>query len=268
MRKLSVILGSLLVFAVMIYVGIVILFMKKYRAPSPPAVSVQAPRFKAPNLEDAPPELRPAVLLGYDIMMHTSMYAPAYTGNKLNCSNCHFAAGLADEGIPLVGVAATYPKYRKRANYATDLVARTNECFERSMNGHALPISSREMQALQAYFAWISRDTPIYSKVPWLGVKIVKPTRDPDRANGETLFNVRCALCHGAEGAGTVQAPPLWGPQSFNDGAGMNHLEMFSSFVYANMPKGNPDLSVDQAYDVGAYVTSRPRPHFKEKNGE
>jgi thiosulfate dehydrogenase len=263
MRKLSVILGSLLVLAVALYAGIVVLFLKRYWSPAPPTVTAKAPQFNAPNPEDAPPELRPAVLLGYDIMMHTSMYAPAYTGNKLNCSNCHFAAGLANEGIPLVGVAATYPKYRKRANYATDLVERTNECFERSMNGHAAPVTSREMQALQAYFAWISRDTPIYSKVPWLGVKIVKPTRNPDRANGETLFNVRCALCHGADGAGTIQAPPLWGPQSFNDGAGMNKLEVFSSFVYANMPRGNPDLSVDQAYDVGAYVTSRPRPHFK-----
>ncbi|MDT8069391.1 MAG: c-type cytochrome [Terriglobia bacterium] len=264
MRKLSVILASMVVAVVLLYVGIVYLFMEKYRAPAPPAVSAKAPRFKAPNPEDAPPQLRPAVLLGYDIMMHTATYAPAYTGNKLNCSSCHFAAGLVDEGIPLVGVAATYPKYRKRTNYATDLVARTNECFERSMNGRAAPVTSREMQALQAYFAWISRGTPIYSDVPWLGVKRVQPTRDPDRANGQSIFAVRCALCHGADGAGTVQAPPLWGPQSFNDGAGMAKLETFASFVHANMPKGTPDLSVDQAYDVAAYVTKQPRPHFKE----
>lgn len=264
MRKLSVIMGSMVALAVLLYVGIVYLFLERRDAP-PPVVAAKAPRFKAPNPEDAPPQLRPAVLLGYEIMMHTSKYAPAYTGNKLSCSNCHFAAGLADEGIPLVGVAATYPQYRKRTDYATDLVARTNECFERSMNGHAAPVTSREMQALQAYFAWISRDIPIYSDVPWLGVKRVKPTRDPDSASGQTVFEVRCALCHGSDGAGTMQAPPLWGRQSFNDGAGMAKLEMMASFVYANMPKGTPDLSVDQAYDVAAYVMKQPRPHFKAK---
>lgn len=224
---------------------------------------VEAVAFNPPRLEDAPPDIRDAVMLGYNIMLDTGKYAPAYTGNGLNCSNCHFNAGLSQDGIPLVGVAAIYPKYRSRTNYATDLVARTNECFERSMNGKAAPVTSREMQALQSYYAWISRGVPIYSKVPWLGVKKIKPDHAPNSDTGATVFRARCSTCHGADGQGTIQAPALWGPKSFNDAAGMNDVEMLASFAFANMPRGTPDLSREQAFDVAAYIISRPRPHFQ-----
>ncbi|MCA9284269.1 MAG: hypothetical protein KDA22_03575, partial [Phycisphaerales bacterium] len=35
-----------------------------------------------------------------------------------------------------------------------------------------------------------------------------------------------------------------------------------AAFTYLNMPKGNPDLTVEQAIDVAAYVASQPRPRF------
>jgi thiosulfate dehydrogenase len=262
MRKITVILSSLLVAGFAGYVVVAVLFLDKFRAPTPPP-EPKTLIFRPPRPEDAPPQLRDAVMLGYDIMLDSPTYAPAYVGNKLSCSNCHFRAGLVKQGLSLVGVAATYPKFRLRTRYATDLVARTNECFERSMNGRAAPVTSREMQALQAYFAWISRDIPIYSEVPWLGVKSVTPDRPPDRAAGQTIYRARCAPCHGSEGQGTDKAPPVWGPQSFNDGAGMAKQPMFASFVFANMPKGSPDLTVEQAFDVTAYVATKPRPHFK-----
>lgn len=264
MRKLSIALSSLLVVAAVGYLAILVVFLGIFGAPTPPPVP-KTVTFHPPRPDDAPPEIRDAVLLGYDIMLDTPSYARAYVGNTLTCSNCHFRGGLTQAGIPLVGVAATYPKFRKRTHFATDLVARTNECFERSMNGRAAPATSREMQALQAYYAWISREIPIYSEVPWLGVKLVTPRRSPDRASGEVIYGARCSVCHGPDGQGTDQAPPLWGPQSFNDGAGMAKEPMFASFVFANMPKGSPDLSVEQAFDVAAYVATRPRPHFIPK---
>ncbi len=264
MRRLNVVMIALLGLAVAGYVATMLLFFQ-FRTPDPP-LQPKVIAFHPPRPDDAPPEIRDAVLLGYDIMLDTGSYARPYVGNQLTCSNCHFRGGLLQQGISLVGVAATYPKFRSRTHYATDLVARTAECFERSMNGRAPPVNSREMQALQAYYAWISRDVPIYSKVPWLGVKRVTSDREADPAGGEVIFGARCSTCHGSDGQGTDQAPPLWGPRSFNDGAGMAKVPIMAAFVFANMPRGSPDLSIEQAYDVATYVASRPRPHFVNHN--
>src|SRR4029079_7964208 len=51
---------------------------------------------------------------------------------------------------------------------------------------------------------------------------------------------------------------------SFNDGAGMPRLMVSASFIRANMPLGTtyaaPVLSVDDAWDVAAFMNSQPRP--------
>jgi thiosulfate dehydrogenase len=264
MSRLKHLLVFLVALGTIAFVLVVGVYFWRWQPPAAPAVAADV-AFRPPHPEDAPADLRDAVMLGYNIMLDTPRYAAAYTGNQLTCSNCHFQGGLTKEGIPLVGVSAAYPKYRQRTKYATDLVARTNECFERSMNGKAAPVDSQEMQALQAYFAWISRGVPIYAKVPWLGVKLVQSDHVPDAAAGETVFRARCTQCHGINGQGSAQAPPLWGQQSFNDGAGMDKVEMMASFVFANMPRGMPNLTVEQALDVAAYVHSQPRPHFEAK---
>ncbi len=264
MQKLRIVLLAVIAVGLAGFVFVIALYWAKLRPAAPPAAA-ETVAFRPPRPEDAPADLRDAVLLGYRIMMDTPAYAPTYTGNRLTCANCHFQGGLVKEGIPLVGVSAVYPKYRERTHYATDLVARINECFERSMNGRAAPADSREMQALQAYYAWISRGLPIYSKVPWLGVKPIHSDHEPNPAAGETVYRARCSSCHGPDGQGTGQAPPMWGPYSFNDGAGMAKPDTFAAFVFANMPKGSPNLTMEQAIDVAAYVKTRPRPHFSPK---
>jgi thiosulfate dehydrogenase len=86
-----------------------------------------------------------------------------------------------------------------------------------------------------------------------------------------------CAACHQANGLGRrlgsvndgrgYRFPPLWGPDSFNDGAGMDQYQHIVGFVRRNMPRGvdpvHPQLSLQQAWDVAAYVISMPRPHDK-----
>jgi thiosulfate dehydrogenase len=79
-------------------------------------------------------------------------------------------------------------------------------------------------------------------------------------------------MCHGADGAGvrgagdTYAFPPLWGPQSFNDGAGMARVSIAAAFVHAKMPLGRGgSLSVQEAFDVAAYLTTKPRPVFVGK---
>src|SRR5262249_6321428 len=59
--------------------------------------------------------------------------------------------------------------------------------------------------------------------------------------------------------------PPLWGPDSYNDGAGMARSITAARFIRANMPFGvdfeHPVLTPEDAFDVAAYVNSHPRPH-------
>jgi thiosulfate dehydrogenase len=218
--------------------------------------------FNPPLPEDAPADIKDAIMLGYNILMDTQKYAAKYVGNKLNCKNCHFEAGRSKEGLSLVGVGATYPKYTARHKFSVDLVSRTNDCFERSMNGRPLPSGTKEMNAIITYYQWISKGLPIYAEIPWLGLKHIQSTQPPDLAKGRQTFAGQCAACHGANGQGTQIAPPLWGNGSFNDGAGMAKLANLAAFANHFMPKGNPDLSPEQAFDVGAFVTSQPRPHF------
>ena len=54
--------------------------------------------------------------------------------------------------------------------------------------------------------------------------------------------------------------PPLWGADSFNNGAGMTRVLTAARFIKARMPLGAADLSDDQAYDVAAYMNSHARP--------
>ena len=90
----------------------------------------------------------------------------------------------------------------------------------------------------------------------------------PDTTRGAQLFASTCVACHGDHGQGTVVAPALWGAQSYNIGAGMARVRTAASFIRHNMPYGNATLTDQQAFDVAAYIDSRPRPDFpgKEKD--
>ncbi len=224
--------------------------------------------YNPPRPEDAPQDIREAVILGHNILSNTKQYAAAYTGNDLNCTNCHFNAGISgggkNGGLSLVGVAAAYPKYRSRQNYAVDLVTRTNDCFTRSQNGKPLPPDSKEMVAILTYYKWISTGVPIYDQIPWLGAAIVKTQQAPDQNAGQQVYATSCAACHGADGKGTNIAPALWGDGSYNDGAGMSKAETLTSFAFHNMPRGNPILSTEEAANVALFVDSQPRPHYQK----
>ncbi len=43
-----------------------------------------------------------------------------------------------------------------------------------------------------------------------------------DVKQGASLYASRCAECHQKDGQGDKDNPPVWGDQSFNDGAGVN----------------------------------------------
>lgn len=222
--------------------------------------------YSPPKVDEAPANMREAIQLGYNIITDTGKYAGEYVGNKLTCANCHFTGGISEGGknggLSLVGVAAKYPMYRDRQKAPVDLVIRINDCFERSMNGSIPPNTGKEMQAVMAYLHWISKDMPIYGNVPWLTNPPLSSEHKGDAGTGRAVFAQNCAVCHGSDGGGTVIAPPVYGPMSYNDGAGMANPATLATFAHNNMPKGNPALTVEQALDVAAFVDSQPRPHF------
>jgi thiosulfate dehydrogenase len=142
---------------------------------------------------------------------------------------------------------------------------RLAECFLYSMNGKPPAYNSREMIALVAYIAYLSRGTPA-GATPDPAVKLTKfaPPAPPSGQRGAALYAQRCVACHGANGAGSAAFPPLWGPTSFNGGAGMHRLWRMAAFVRYNMPQNAPGtLTAQQAYDVSAFVLSHARPRFQ-----
>jgi thiosulfate dehydrogenase len=223
--------------------------------------------FTPPSPETIPPG-RPGeqIRLGYQIIVNTPQYAKRYVGNKLKCTNCHLDAGLNPNAASFVGLSVLYPEYRARADRNMSLADRINECFERSMNGKALPPDSSKLQAVVSYIEWLSQNVPRGSKVAWRGIPRISPSRQPDPAGGKTIFAKKCVFCHGSDGQGTMAGPPVWGPNSYNIGAGMARVTLAASFIKANMPRGwGWSVTDDEAFDVAAYINSRPRPDFPGK---
>lgn len=202
--------------------------------------------------------------------------AMRYAGNNLACGNCHLDAGVKKFGLPIFGLAEDFPAFSARAGAQITLAERINSCMRRSMNGRALPTSSPQMRAIMAYIAFLSTGVRKGEKLAGLGAGTMPElTRAADPARGRDIYQARCLGCHNVDGAGVQNSlpghgagyafPPLWGSDSFNDGAGMARLITAANFIHSNMPDGvdylHPRLSPEEAWDVAALMISKPRPH-------
>ncbi len=201
--------------------------------------------------------------------------AKRYAGNNLACSNCHLQAGTKKFGLPLFGLYGDFPQYSARTGGEISIEDRINSCMTRSMNGRPLPADAPEMQAIVAYIKFISSGVPAGRQLPGLGSgRMPELDRAADPNRGRPLYTRICAACHEPDGSGVTYGlgttdlgyvdPPLWGSGSFNDGAGMARIITLANFIHFNMPHGTdylePRLSVEQAWDIAAYVVSQPRP--------
>ena len=81
----------------------------------------------------------------------------------------------------------------------------------RSLNGKAIPEDSHKLYAMVAYIEWLSKDVPEGSRMGWRGIPRLAAVKSPNPSSGAKLYTARCAFCHGADGQGTMAAPPLWG---------------------------------------------------------
>jgi thiosulfate dehydrogenase len=224
-------------------------------------------------------EERELIIYGQDLIAHTSRYlgpkgSVAQITNGMNCQNCHLQAGSKAWGNNFAAVFSTYPKFRDRSGQVETIYKRVADCMERSLNGTAVDSNSREFKAIYAYIKWLGKDVqkneqPIGSgieKLPYLD-------RAADPKKGQIVYTAQCQSCHGANGEGQLAAdaleytyPPLWGPHSYNDGAGLYRLSNFAGYVKNNMPNlltshKNPTLTDEESWDIAAYVNSQSRPH-------
>lgn len=221
---------------------------------------------------------------GYELIANTSKYlgphgSVAKISNGMNCQNCHLAGGTTPWGNNYGKVYTTYPKFRSRNDGLQTVSDRVNDCFIRSLNGEPLDTNSREMKAIESYIKWLAQGLEEGEVKPGTGLMAVDfLDRPASPEKGEQVYVSQCVTCHGEKGEGHFNAdstgyafPPLWGPHSYNDGAGLHRLSRFTGFVKNNMPFGatykHPILTDEEAWDVAAFVNSQPRPH-KDQSGD
>lgn len=214
---------------------------------------------------------------GRELIANTSYYLGpngkvAKLTNGMNCQNCHLDAGTKLWGNNYGGVYAMYPLYRDRSGSIETVHKRVSDCIERSLNGIPPDSSSKEMQALIRYIEWVGKGVPKKTKPFGAGTKeLPYLDRAADPQKGKSVYIAKCQRCHGVNGEGTKNPgdgpyfvyPPLWGPHSYNTGAGLFRLSRFAGYAKANMPfdiKSDTALFVDEAWDVAAFVNSQPRP--------
>ena len=148
---------------------------------------------------------------------------------------------------------------------------RINDCMQRSLDGQGIDSLSKEMRAMVAFYKWLGKDVPKGVKPAGSGiVEIPFLNKAADSEKGKMVFENNCQRCHGKNGQGELyedstgyKYPPLWGPGSYNTGAGLYRISRLAAFVKYNMPFNAvpvpPQLTDEQAWDVAAFVSSQAR---------
>ena len=214
---------------------------------------------------------------GRDLIVNTPQHlgknavnpAMRYAGDDLACQNCHLNAGLQPFAAPFISTLATFPMIVD--DQVLTLTHRINRCMRRSMNGKDLPPESREMEALIAYFKFVGKGTPEGVRIAGMGLRpFASPTEPPDAARRHRLRQAR-ASCHKEDGRGEPRIPQAIGYAIRRFG------ERRASMPPPAWPRRPmrppwfattsvrrrllvPVLTVQQAWDVAAYIISKPHP--------
>jgi len=206
------------------------------------------------------------IRFGRDVFVNTQRYAKPYVGNGLNCVNCHLDDGRAPGSAPMWAAYVAYPMFRPVNQQVNTFSLMLEYCFRYSMNGAMPPADGPVVTALTSYAFWLATGAPVGAQLDGRGYRVVpEPAQGVDVDRGADVFTANCQMCHGANGAGlkagdTWVFPALWGPQSYSAGAGMHKVPIAAAFIKAKMPyKHGNTLTDQQAWDVAAYINSKPR---------
>jgi len=254
-----------------------------FQQPVPPATESSIAIYHQPppweSLGDD--DFSAAVKRGSAIFRDTKVHANDFVGNGLSCANCHLNNGRQPFAAPLWGAWVSYPAFRRKNGHVNTIEERIQGCFTYSMDaksspvGHAPQSGSDTLTDLQTYMYWLAKGVPTGEKIPGRGfLKLDETDKGYDPERGAEVYKKNCAICHGENGEGkrikgNYHFPPLWGPDSFNWGAGMHRVNTAAGFIKANMPLGKPNsLSDQEAWDVAAFVNSHERPQDTRFNGD
>lgn len=270
---------------VLLFVFAVLVRDEFHHAPAPdatPSASSGPVAFTPPPMSKIPdgPE-GDAIRHGLAIFENTGTQASKFVGNGLACRNCHLDGGRKADSAPMWAAWTSYPEYRSKNKKINTMEDRLKGCFTYSMNAQASPSGGPPKAGdqvyidLQAYFHWLATGAPTNTKLKGAGfVKLKETPLGYDRMRGQSVYQQHCAECHGTNGEGRTDLngrvifPPLWGPNSFNWGAGMGSVKNAAAFVKANMPLGSGNTLTDQqAWDVAAWIDSQERPKDPRQTG-
>lgn len=284
-----------ILFTVAVVSTVALFFVFEYFMRNPEALKskkVLAKDWEPRNVEEemANNFIMPDVKYGYELLTKTPEYLGPQvakpemrlSGNNLKCTSCHLEAGSLAGSGSWSGVTQRYPSFRGRSNAMGTIEDRINGCMERSMNGKMLDKKSKEMKGMVAYMEWLSEGIPKDKVKEVAGfAKLEIPNTAVDLKKGKAVFTKHCIECHQEDGQGVkfddftlgYQYPPLWGDDSFNDGAGMHRVLTAAEFIKANMPyllatRDNPVLTDEEAYNVAGYINSFDRPEKTNKEND
>jgi thiosulfate dehydrogenase len=187
-----------------------------------------------------------------------------------------------------------FPEYNRRSGRLYSLADRIVDCFLRSENATGVladaatgPVhedeheivpstTSREVLALAAYITWLARGTEVGTNPTWRGQNVIAsanliPVEKLEPKKGEAIFMERCTSCHGEDGQGVAvgdkKPGPLWGPDSWNDGAGASRIYTLAGIIRYAMPYLDPgSLTDEEAQQLSAFINSKPRPTYPFKS--
>ena len=185
-----------------------------------------------------------------------------------------------------------FPSTNRRSGRLYSLNDRIVDCFLRSENATGvigpggetgglasredLPSqTSKEVLAIAAYITWLARGSEVGKNPSWRGQNTIAaaaliPVGKLDSQKGEAIFKERCTSCHGTDGQGVTvgdkKPGPLWGPDSWNDGAGASRVYTLAGIIRYAMPYLNPgSLTDEEAQELAAFINSKPRPSYPFK---
>lgn len=245
-----------------------------------------------PALDDS--KLANEIRWGFRIFTNTPREAARFTPSTISCSNCHLNAGQRERSLPLVGVAGMFPEYNRRSGRLYTLGDRIVDCFLRSENATGMieaeggqragdgeredvpSPTSKEVLAVSAYLTWLARGYEVGMNPAWRGQNVIAasnviPIERLDTHRGEALFVERCTSCHGPDGQGVAvgdkKPGPLWGPESWNDGAGAARVYTLAGIIRYSMPYLDPgSLTDEEAQQLAMFINSKPRPSYPFKS--
>ena len=233
-----------------------------------------------PSLDDKS-KLSEQIRWGFRIFTNTPHETPRFAPGKISCSNCHLNAGQREKSLPLVNVAGMFPEYNRRSGRLYSLGYRIVDCYLRSENATGSvedeppAPTSEEVLALSAYITWLARGSELGKNPSWRGQNVIAaanviPVEKLDPQKGEAIFMERCTNCHGEDGQGVAigdkKPGPLWGPDSWNDGAGASRVYTLAGIIRYSMPYLYPgSLTDEEAQQVAAFINSKPRPSYPFK---